>query len=112
MTLEPLQIKCVAREAGTSIRQLERKFVTTTGFTPKAYYLEERLEQVHAIVRFTNLTLPEVALCRGIGSYATLSHNHKQRYGRTPACECAQMYPLEVRSLMRRRRLRPFVRFQ
>lgn len=88
---EPLQLTCVAREVGISLRQLERKFVATTGLTPKAFYLEERLEKAHTIVRFTNLALAEVALACGFGSYATLSQKYKQRFGRTPASERARI---------------------
>ncbi len=88
---EPLQIKSIAEEVRISVRQLERKFVTATGLTPKAYYLEERLEKAHAIVRCTNLTLAEVALASGFGSNATLSQKYKQRFGQTPACERARM---------------------
>ncbi|WP_298855908.1 GlxA family transcriptional regulator [uncultured Ruegeria sp.] len=88
---EPLQIKSIAEEVGISVRQLERKFVTATGLTPKAYYLEERLEKAQAIVRCTNLTLAEVALACGFGSNATLSQKYKQRFGQSPACERARL---------------------
>lgn len=88
---EPLQIKNIAEEVGISVRQLERKFVAATGLTPKAYYLEERLEKAQAIVRFSNLMLTEVALACGFGSNATLSQKYKQRFGQTPACERARM---------------------
>ncbi|MEO1109906.1 MAG: helix-turn-helix domain-containing protein [Pseudomonadota bacterium] len=88
---EPLQIKSIAEDTGISLRQLERKFLATTGLTPKAYYLEERLEKAQALVRFTNLVLAEVALASGFGSYATLAAKYKQRFGRTPACDRAGM---------------------
>jgi len=87
---EPLSLSDVAKKVGVSLRQLERHFRNATGLSPKAYYIYERMEQAKMMVHATNISLQEIALATGFGSYATLSYRYKKTFQVTPVQERRQ----------------------
>ncbi|TKZ19409.1 helix-turn-helix domain-containing protein [Shimia litoralis] len=87
---EPLPLSDVAKKIGVSLRQLERHFRSATGLSPKAYYIYERMEQAKMMVHATNISLQEIALATGFGSYATLSYRYKKTFQVTPVQERRQ----------------------
>ncbi|UWP89200.1 GlxA family transcriptional regulator [Aliiroseovarius crassostreae] len=87
----PVLLTQIARDVGISLRQLERKFLGVTGLSPKAYYMAERLERADMLIRGTSLTMPEIALACGFGSYSSFSQRYRKNFGDTPMRRRASM---------------------
>ena len=82
---EPRSREHLAREAGVSVRQLERLFRGHLGSTIGQAYLKVRLEHADRLLRTTGLTVTAVALASGFASASHFARVFRQAYGRAPA---------------------------
>jgi transcriptional regulator GlxA family with amidase domain len=85
----PLAIDAVAEMIGVSRRQLERLFKTHLGLTPAWYYVQLRLERARELLRFTNMSVTEVAVACGFQSLSHFSTVYRRQFGRSPRAEQA-----------------------
>lgn len=74
----------LAARAGMSLRSFQRHFRATTGLSPGAWLLAERLRQACALLE-QGAGLDQVALATGFGSPAALRHHFRTRLGTSPA---------------------------
>jgi transcriptional regulator GlxA family with amidase domain len=81
---EPITPPDLAREAGLSVRQLERLFRRYLDRSPKRYYMELRLERARGLLMQTDMSVINVALACGFTSPSHFSKCYRARYGRTP----------------------------
>lgn len=81
---EPLPLATLAADAGISVRQMERLFRTTLGKSPKALYLELRLQRAHQLLVETSEPVFRIALRTGFCDTAHLSSRFKAFYGNGP----------------------------
>lgn len=90
---EPVSPAALAHAAETSVRQLERLFVTLTGETLGRHYLRIRLTGARQLLRTTRMSITGVALACGFKSSSHFSRVYAARYGRTPGAERRQAAP-------------------
>jgi len=81
----PARTADIARQAGVSMRQLERLFAAHLGRTARRYYLDLRLDHARDLLRQTDMAVLEVALACGFGSSASLSRSYRRRFGVPPS---------------------------
>lgn len=81
---QPLAASTLARDAGISLRQLERVFATELGDTPQSYYLKLRLAHARQLLQHTDMQVIAVGVACGFASAAPFSRAYKAHFGRTP----------------------------
>ncbi|MGB1109104.1 MAG: GlxA family transcriptional regulator [Gammaproteobacteria bacterium] len=82
---EPLHSPEIAKQLGTSVRQLERLFHRHMGQTPQRYYLSLRLERARHLLLQTNLSITEVSIACGFEYTSTFSRSFKREFGMAPS---------------------------
>jgi transcriptional regulator GlxA family with amidase domain len=90
---EPLTVADLAARAVMSPRTFARRFVATTGTTPHAWLLTQRLQLAETLLETTDLTIDAVAARAGFGSPDTLRHHFAIRRGVSPAAYRATFRP-------------------
>ncbi len=78
-------IESLADEAGMSVRTFVRRFKATTGLSPGAWLLAERLAYAQTLLENAELPIDDIAAACGFGSTATLRHHFRERLGTTPS---------------------------
>lgn len=81
---EPLAVPDLAREAGMSVRALQRAYSMICGETIRDALMERRLNAAASLLRDTDLKLESVACEAGLGNATNLCRLFKKRFGRTP----------------------------
>ncbi|MDB6078042.1 MAG: AraC family transcriptional regulator [Akkermansiaceae bacterium] len=81
---EKLTVPTLAKEAGMSVRTLQRVYGSVTGSSISDDLLKRRLEVASSLLRETSLKLESIARAVGLGSANHLCHLFKERYGQTP----------------------------
>ncbi len=81
---QPIRLPALAKEAGLSLRNMERLFRTHTGVTPARYYLNLRLDRARGFITQTELRVLEVAIACGFKSAEHLTRAYKQRFNVSP----------------------------
>ncbi|SMX42545.1 GlxA family transcriptional regulator [Octadecabacter ascidiaceicola] len=81
---DTLPISEVAKEAGVSVRQLERLFVQTTGKTPLGYYKSLRMHKARQLLHYSKDTMIQIALAVGYSSTASMSRTYVEVFGIPP----------------------------
>ena len=81
---EPLTLPMLAREAGMSVRALQRAYANLGGNTIREAMMERRLDAAAALLRDTELKLESVAWECGLGNATNLCRQFKKRSGCTP----------------------------
>ena len=81
---DPISPAVLARDAGMSMRQLERLFARYLNRTPKRYYMETRLTRARNLLAQTDMPVIEVALACGFSSTAHFSKCYRAQFGTTP----------------------------
>lgn len=81
---EPLSREVLAREAGVSIRQLERLCSGQFGRTIQEMYLGIRLDHAAHLLRTTSLSATEIGFACGFRSQSHFSRCFRARFARTP----------------------------
>ena len=74
----------LARLAGLSVRQLERRFATQLGTSVAGTYRKLRLARADQLLRKTGMTTTEIALATGFRSSSHFSRAYRQHHGTTP----------------------------
>ncbi len=81
---DPLRITDLSQEIGTSVRQLQRRFLARTGVKLLTTYRELRLERAHSLLRHTDLSLLEISAATGFSSTVSLGRAFRTQYGTSP----------------------------
>jgi len=86
MSLESPQSRvALARQAGISLRQLERLFHTHVGHGIHQHYRWLRLERARQLLRETTLPVLDVALATGFASASQFARAYKSAFGEPPS---------------------------
>ncbi|MDE3240692.1 MAG: GlxA family transcriptional regulator [Paracoccaceae bacterium] len=81
---DDLDLEDCATQAGVTLRQLQRLFMSHLGVTPRQYLNDLRLEHGRALLAETNMTVLEVAIACGYLSSAQFAKSFRRKYGVTP----------------------------
>jgi transcriptional regulator GlxA family with amidase domain len=81
---DPVDRATLAREAGVSLRQLERLFAAQLGSSISRTYLAIRLDHAAHLLRGTQLTIGEIAVACGFAGTAHFSRTFLARHGLAP----------------------------
>jgi transcriptional regulator GlxA family with amidase domain len=81
----PLARAALARQAGISLRQLERLFHRHIGHGIHAHYRWLRLERARQLLRETSLPVLDVALATGFTSSSQFARAYGQAFGEPPS---------------------------
>ena len=77
---DPLRISELSDLVGTSVRQLQRRFLCKTGAKPLETYKELRLERACSLLQFSEMTEVEIASATGFSSGAAMSRAFVKHY--------------------------------
>ena len=80
----PLNVTVIAKMTGTSVRQLERNFLTETGMSPKEVYRAMRLRYARWLLLNTAKRITVIAYECGFADSAHFIRGFKEIYGVTP----------------------------
>jgi transcriptional regulator GlxA family with amidase domain len=80
----PLNVTVIAKMTGTSVRQLERNFLTETGMSPKEFYRAMRLRYARWLLLNTTKRITVIAYECGFADSAHFIRGFKEVYGVTP----------------------------
>src|SRR5215207_9964907 len=89
---EPISIREIARLAGLSLRQLQRKFKDVFGVGPHDFLVKSRLLSACRAIRETNQTLGEIAFACGFCDQSAFTRHFREHLGLTP-----RLYRLQMR---------------
>ena len=81
---EPLSVCRLASQAGLSATQFSRCFRNSTGISPHAYVMRQRLCEAEFLLVMTKLQLTEVALRTGFSDQSHFTRRFLQGTGLTP----------------------------
>ncbi len=81
---EDISVEAMARRALMSPRSFARRFKTTTGTTPHAWLLAQRLAAAETLLEETDAPVEEVARLVGFGTAAGLREQFQRRRGVSP----------------------------
>ena len=81
---EPLDLPDLARMAGLSERQLERKFRSTFQTTPRNYLIKMRVVNACRLLPDPRLSLTEIALEVGFYDHSDFSRQFRRHMGESP----------------------------
>ncbi|MEO8779404.1 MAG: helix-turn-helix domain-containing protein [Rhodanobacter sp.] len=81
---QPLTLQDIAKQAGTSIRTLNRRFKEQTGVTPTQWLLSQRTRHAQSLLEVTDLSIEAVATASGFNSAARLRERFREDFGSTP----------------------------
>lgn len=82
---EPITVAHMAARATMSPRHFHRRFQLSTGRTPFAWLLEQRIERAKELLETTDLPIAEIASCVGLGSPANLRVHFRRATGISPS---------------------------
>lgn len=82
---EQASLATLAASLSVSIRQLERRFVTDVGMTPREYRLRLRFSRAKWMVANTDRSMTEIGLECGFNDAAYFSHAFKNHFGVRPS---------------------------
>ncbi len=75
----------ISDAAGMSRATLQRKFTTGIGVSPMAYISRWRMAKAYQLLKYSNLSLEDIAEVIGFSDARTLRHAFKEQYGETPS---------------------------
>lgn len=81
---EPITIEQIAKDNFISADYLTRKFKAITGYTPKQYLTNIRLEHARKLLISTEMTVKSVALQSGFTDINNFIRKFRQCYGKSP----------------------------
>lgn len=81
---QPLSVDDLARRALMSPRSFARHFKASTGTTPHAWLLAQRLQRAQHLLEESDLSVDEVAARCGFGAATTLRGHFARRFGTSP----------------------------
>jgi transcriptional regulator GlxA family with amidase domain len=80
-----VSVASIAASLGLSARQLERRFLSDIGLSPREYRLRLRLARAAWLLEHTDLSITQVALDCGYGDPSHFSRTFISRFGRRPS---------------------------
>jgi transcriptional regulator GlxA family with amidase domain len=86
----PLPIAAVAKELGTSVRQLERLCHQHVGLGPGSLYRRLRMRYANWLIENTDRPVTEIAIEAGFADCAHFSRQFKNAYGLSPSARRLQ----------------------
>ncbi|MEX2650466.1 MAG: GlxA family transcriptional regulator [Alphaproteobacteria bacterium] len=81
---DPLPLPAIARRAGLSTRQLERRFRHHLGRGPLRYYRELRLNHARALLMQGGHSILSVAMAAGFTSASHFARRYREYFSRSP----------------------------
>lgn len=81
----PRPLAQVAGALGIGVRQLERRFASDVGLTPREYRLQLRLARARWMIEHTDLSLTDIGIECGFGDSSHFSRAYMQRFGQRPS---------------------------
>ncbi|MBR7779169.1 transcriptional regulator FtrA [Undibacterium rugosum] len=75
----------MARIAAVSVRTLQRQFTESTGMSPGAWLIRERIASACELLEETTLSLPQIAEHCGFGSEVSMRHHFRQSIHCSPS---------------------------
>lgn len=87
----PLSVTELAAVGGMSVRQLERKFKSTLGQSPAAFYRTLRLRRARSLVEQTALPISEISVVFGFGSSTNFAKLFTREFGISPSRRRSQL---------------------
>lgn len=89
---EPLKVTDLSSNLGTSIRQLQRRFLSKTGKRLLTTYRELRLERAQSLLRYTDMSPREISAATGFSSPVAMRHSLRSYCGMSPDTIRAQRF--------------------
>ena len=83
----PLPLADLARNAGLSLRQLERLFARQLGTRPMRYYRDLRLQRARQLVQQTGLSMLEIAVATGFTTPTHFARAYGEQFGHPPSLD-------------------------
>lgn len=80
---EPLEVERLARMAGLSVRQFERKFRSTFQTTPRDYMMRMRIMHACSLLSRTSQPITEVALQSGFYDHSDFARQFQRHMGQS-----------------------------
>lgn len=74
----------IGKQAGLSMRQMERLFKHHLHITPAAFYMQRRLERSNHLLEQSTLTITQIAAACGFNSASYFSQCYQKAYGLSP----------------------------
>jgi AraC-like DNA-binding protein len=93
---DPLTVADLAAAATLSPAYFSREFKRLYGESPHAYLLTRRLERAASLLRTTNRTVTDIALCVGLTSLGSFTTSFTRIYGRSPKAYRESFPPAEA----------------
>jgi transcriptional regulator GlxA family with amidase domain len=91
---QPLAVRTMARRAGMSRRNFDRRFQALTGATPAAWYTHQRVLRAQQLLETTDLPVEAVARQCGFTGASTLRPHFRRLVGVAPSAYRAMFNPL------------------
>ncbi len=82
---EPLSCREIARRAGLSLRQIERRFLRELGCTVLQHYRRVRVAKAHQLLQQTSLSVIDVAVACGFSSPEYFSRVYRREFECLPS---------------------------
>ena len=82
---DPLDLDTLCTATGLREWTLRRLFIRTLGQPPGAWYRDRRLDRAATLLRYSHLSIGEIATATGFSGAAAFSHAFKRRFGRPPS---------------------------
>ena len=77
-------LSSLGERVGMSRATLVRRFQDVVGIAPMAYVNDWRIMKAHKLVRYSSMSLQQIAEATGFGAARTMSRTFKRHYGCTP----------------------------
>ncbi len=81
---EPLSAADIAKRAGITVRQLQRRFRRTFDETPMDFYLKLRLEAARRLITRTSMPIVDIAVTCGFTSASHFTRRYRHHMGVNP----------------------------
>ncbi|MHB1207364.1 MAG: GlxA family transcriptional regulator [Rhodospirillaceae bacterium] len=82
---EPEKLAVLSKSLGVNLRQLERRFISNIGITPREYRLRLRLARAKWLIEQTDRSMTEIALESGFNNCSHFSNTFKSHFNSKPS---------------------------
>lgn len=81
---DPLPITEIARQVGSSERELQRRFQRRLGRSPADFYRDLRLRKAMDLLQYSSLTIREIGIATGFADPSAFYRGFRNRFGKGP----------------------------